>query len=107
MAELHDDVDRIRAQRAENDHPMARAASALADLDHEQQAQILDANYISAVERLQLEQNAAEKLRLLAVNDVNRVRLLVATFASDGSLSSEMKEKLESLLAQLPPLRNS
>jgi len=106
MSELHDDVERIRAERSENEHPITRASAALAELDLEQQAKLLDSNYIAAMERVQEDQGRAERMLLLAVNDVNRVRLLLAGLKDDVSLSTDAQEKIESLLAHLPPVRN-
>jgi len=107
MSELHDDVDRIRAERAEGEHPLARASAALAELDLEQQAVLLDANYIAALEQVQDDRAQAERMRLLAVNDLNRVRMLLAGLISDTALTSETQEKIKTLLAQLPPVRNN
>lgn len=107
MSELHDDVDRIRAERAENDHPLARASAALAELDLEQQATLLDANYIAALELVQQDQAQAERMRLLAVNDINRVRMLLAGLAEDPALTDDIRSKLQLLLAQLPAVRNN
>jgi septal ring factor EnvC (AmiA/AmiB activator) len=106
MSELHDDVDRIRAERSEKEHPITRASAALAELDLEQQAKLLDTNYIAAMERVQEDQGRAERMLLLAVNDVNRVRLLLAGLKDDDSITPDAREKIDSLLAQLPPVRN-
>jgi len=106
MSELHDDVDRIRAERSENEHPITRASAALAELDLEQQAKLLDNNYIAAMERVQEDQARADRMLLLAVNDVNRVRLLLAGLKDDVSLSTDAQEKIDTLLAHLPPVRN-
>lgn len=107
MSELHDDVDRIRAERAEGEHPLAKASAALAELDLEQQAVLLDANYIAALEQVQEDRAQAERMRLLAVNDLNRVRMLLAGLISDPAVTSNTREKIEALLAQLPPVRNN
>jgi septal ring factor EnvC (AmiA/AmiB activator) len=106
MSELHDDVDRIRAERSEKEHPITRASAALAELDLEQQAKLLDTNYIAAMERVQEDQGRAERMLLLAVNDVNRVRLLLAGLKDDDSITPDAREKIDSLLAHLPPVRN-
>ena len=106
MSELHDDVDRIRAERSENEHPITRASAALAELDLEQQAKLLDNNYIAAMERVQEDQGRADRMLLLAVNDVNRVRLLLASLKDDVSLSTDAREKIDTLLTHLPPVRN-
>ena len=106
MSELHDDVDRIRAERSEKEHPITRASAALAELDLEQQAKLLDSNYIAAMERVQEDQGRAERMLLLAVNDVNRVRLLLAGLKDDDSITPNAREKIDSLLAHLPPVRN-
>ena len=106
ISDLHDDVEHIRADRSENEHPITRATTALAELDLEQQAKLLDSNYISAMERVREEQMHAERMLLLAINDINRVRLLLAGLADDAALSGDTREKIDSLLTKLPPVRN-
>jgi hypothetical protein len=85
---------------------MTRATEAIAALSPEEQRQLLDINYLAAVDRLDQERAAAEQARVLAVNDVNRVRLVVASLLEDKALPVESRGRLESLLVQLNSLRS-
>ena len=106
MSDLHDDVDRIRGVRAETEHPMAKAAAALAELDLQQQAMLLDANYIAAMEDLETQRKEVDNIRLLAINDINRTRSLIATLAADGDLDPNTSTKLQELLRQINSMRS-
>lgn len=104
--ELHDDVDRIRSRQEDRSHPMVRATEAIAALSPEEQRQLLDINYLAAVDRLEQEQATTERARLLAVNDINRVKVLVASLLSDPALPVDARGRLESLLGQINSLRS-
>lgn len=107
MSDLHDDVDRIRSERAGKEHPMARASAALSELDPEQQRKLLDINYISAVEELDRFRIEVENMRLLAINDINRVRLLLASLLNDKSLDNNSNEKIRALLDTINLIRTT
>lgn len=104
--ELNDAIDRIRAEQADRSHPLTRAAEAIAALSPEEQKQLLDLNYLAALDRLEEERASAERTRLLAVNDVNRVKVVVGMMLADPSTTPEVKTRLEELLAQLNSLRS-
>lgn len=104
--ELHDDVDRIRSRQEDRGHPMTRATEAIAALSPDEQRQLLDINYLAAVDRLEQERASAEQARVLAVNDINRVKLLVASLVADTNLDTEVRARLEMLLTQLNSLRS-
>jgi hypothetical protein len=85
---------------------MVRATEAIAALSPEEQRQLLDINYLAAVDRLEQEQATTERARLLAVNDINRVKVLVSSLLSDPALPVDARGRLESLLGQINSLRS-
>ena len=107
IMDLHDDVDRIRAQRAETDHPLTRDAAALAVLDPEDQKKLLDSNYTAAVESLDAERSRAERMKLLAGNDINRVKSLLGTLALDPTLAPEARQRIQDVLDSITAIRNA
>lgn len=107
ITELHDDVDRIRAQRAETEHPVSRAAAALAALTPEEQRKLLDSNYLAALDNLEEERVRAERLQILAGNDINRVKMMLGTLATDTTLEASAREKVQDLLDKITAIRNA
>ncbi len=103
--ELHDDISRMRSRQEDETDPMNRANAAIAALNPDQQRQLLDINYLAALDRLEVERQATERARLLAANDLNRVKLLVSTLASDSSIDPTVRTRLEELAGQLAALR--
>jgi hypothetical protein len=106
QTELNDDMDRLRAVQQDLAHPLNRATEALAALSPEEQRQLLDVNYLAALERLEQDRAAADQARLLAVNDINRVRLLVGTLTADATMPAEVRARLEAMLSQLNAMRS-
>jgi hypothetical protein len=107
VMELHDDVDRIRAQRAETDHPLTRAAAALAALPPQDQKKLLDSNYIAALEALEAERERAQRMQLLAGNDINRVKSMLAALALEPGVGPETREKIHELVSKITAVRNA
>jgi hypothetical protein len=101
VARLQADVETIRGERAVNQHPLARATQAIAELTEEQKHQLLDAGYLLEVEKLRKAQDDAELVKLGAENESNRIRLALAGLLEDPSIPSEVKQHVRVTLTRI------
>ncbi len=101
VARLQADVEAIRVERASNQHPLARATQALAELTEDQKHQLLDAGYLLELEKLRKAQEDAELVKLGAENESNRVRLALAGMLEDPNIPSEVKQYVRMTLHRI------
>lgn len=103
VASLTMELDRLRQDRAQAAHPLQRALDAIAALDDEQKREILDRNYLSAMDQLQEEKRMAELARTAAHSATNRVRYVLGTLLQQD-LPVEARLAVEAALSELGPL---
>ena len=102
MAELQTDVEKLAVREASSAHPVQRALDALAGLGPDQLAQVLDARYLEAVDRLEGERCEAERARIAMLSESNRARFALAQLLGDENLDVSVRARLEAILEQLP-----
>jgi len=101
MAAMAADLERLRHDRAQAAHPLQRALDAIAALDDSQKREILDRNYLSAMDELREERRMAELSRTAAHSAANRVRYVLGTLLQ-RELPNDVREAVASALQDLP-----
>lgn len=102
VRQLHGDVDRLSASVKNRAAPLAAAVEALGRLSVDEQRQVLDVHAQGIVATLREATADARRLKLAAVSEGNRVRLVMAQVAADESIPADVKERLTVHLAALP-----
>lgn len=100
LASLSMELERSRQAQADGAHPMQRALAALAALDDGQRREILDRNYLSAMDALEKERALTELARTAAQSSHNRVRMLLGSLLEE-ELPSSARGRIESMLRDL------
>jgi hypothetical protein len=102
VRQLHADVDRLVAAGKSGTAPLAGALIALGKLSVDEQRQVLDMHAGALVEQLRAATADARRVKLAAVSEANRVRLVLAQVLEDADLPPEVRDRVREYLRRLP-----
>lgn len=102
VAGLHRDIDAIAATTRRKGTPLQVAVDALTELTEEQRAQVLDVVVATRLAELTQRIEDADRARLAARSEGNRVRFVLGQLTADPELPEAARAAVVAALAALP-----
>jgi hypothetical protein len=94
------EMEKIRSAHGVGEHPVQRALNAINELTPDQQKEILDRNYVKAVEELEAEKQDLMLTRTAAKSQANRVKLMLGQLLHED-MPQASRLKIQEMLDQM------
>lgn len=98
IIELQSDYDKLKNANKVQGHPMQKALDSLKQLTPEEKKQLLDRNYLDELEKLKSKEEIAERTRVAAVSETNRMRLSFSKMLKDPEVPQDVRDKIQAIL---------